>query len=62
MSKILVIAEHAGGKLNPSTAKCVTCAAKIGGEIDVVVLAAKWRGGGHAGRRDQWREARAEAR
>ncbi len=40
MSKTLVIAEHAGGKLNPSTAKCVTCAAKIGGEIDVVVLAA----------------------
>ncbi len=41
MTKILVVAEHAGGKLNPSTAKCVACASAIGGaEIDVVVLAA----------------------
>ena len=41
MSKILVIAEHDGAKLNPSTSKCVTCAAKIeGGTIDVLVLAA----------------------
>ena len=41
MSKILVIAEHDGTKLNPSTSKCVTCASKIGGStIDVLVLAA----------------------
>ena len=41
MSKILVIAEHDGAKLNPSTSKCVTCASKIGGgTIDVLVLAA----------------------
>lgn len=41
MSKILVIAEHDGSKLNPSTSKCVTCASKIaGGTIDVLVLAA----------------------
>src|SRR5512139_1321690 len=41
MSKILVIAEHDGAKLNPSTSKCVTCASKIGGStIDVLVLAA----------------------
>jgi electron transfer flavoprotein alpha subunit len=40
MSKILVIAEHDGSKLNPSVAKAVTCAAEIdGAEIDVVVLA-----------------------
>jgi len=41
MSKILVIAEHDGAKLNPSTPKCVSCASKIGGSsIDVLVLAA----------------------
>jgi electron transfer flavoprotein alpha subunit len=41
MAKILIVAEHSGGKLNPSTAKSVTCASKIqGAEIDVVVLAA----------------------
>jgi electron transfer flavoprotein alpha subunit len=41
MSKILVIAEHDGGKLNPSTAKCVHCATQIAGAaIDVLVLAA----------------------
>ena len=40
MSKILVIAEHDGSALNPSTAKTVSCAASIdGAEIDVVVLA-----------------------
>ncbi len=37
MSKILIIAEHDGATLNPSTAKCVSCAAAIGGEIDVLV-------------------------
>ena len=41
MSKILVVAEHDGGKLNASTLKSVTCAAKIAGaSIDVAVLAA----------------------
>ncbi len=41
MSKILVIAEHDGGKLNASTLKCVTCAAKVpGATVDVAVLAA----------------------
>jgi len=40
MSKILVIAEHDGAKLNPSTSKCVSCASKVGGaSIDVLVLA-----------------------
>ena len=41
MSKILVVAEHEGGKLNPSTPKCVTCASHIpGATVDVLVLAA----------------------
>ena len=41
MSKILIIAEHAGGQLNPSTAKCVSCASGIAGaSIEVLVLAA----------------------
>jgi len=40
MSKILVIAEHAGGKLNAGTAKAVACAAKVGGDVEVAVLAA----------------------
>jgi electron transfer flavoprotein alpha subunit len=41
MSNILIIAEHAGGKLNASTAKCVTCAQKMNpSSIDVLVLAA----------------------
>jgi electron transfer flavoprotein alpha subunit len=41
MAKILIVAEHANGKLNPATAKCVTCASQIqGAEIDVAVLAA----------------------
>jgi electron transfer flavoprotein alpha subunit len=39
MSKVLIVAEHSGGKLNPAIAKCVSCASKIG-DIDVVVLAA----------------------
>ena len=39
MSKVLVIAELDGQSLNPSTAKCVTCAAELAGaEIDVLVL------------------------
>ncbi len=40
MPKILVIAEHDGSSLNPSTAKCVACAAEIpDAEIDVAVFA-----------------------
>jgi electron transfer flavoprotein alpha subunit len=39
MPKILIIAEHANGKLNPATAKCVAAASTIGGaEIDVAVF------------------------
>ncbi len=41
MAKLLLIAEHDGTALNPSTAKCVTCAAAIDGvQIDVAVFAA----------------------
>ena len=41
MSKVLVIAEHDGTTLNPSTAKCVACAAAIeGATVDVAVFAA----------------------
>jgi len=38
MSKILIIAEHDGQALNISTAKCVSCAKAIGGEIDIAVF------------------------
>ena len=39
MAKVLLIAEHDGGVLNPSTAKSVACAASIpDAEIDVVVF------------------------
>jgi electron transfer flavoprotein alpha subunit len=41
MSKILIVAEHDGARLNASTAKCVSCASQIAGaSIDVLVLAA----------------------
>ncbi len=41
MSKILIIGEHDGGKLNPAVAKCVTCASAIPGhEITVALLGA----------------------
>ena len=41
MAKVLIVAEHLDGKLNSSTARCVTCAKAIGAEaIDVLVLAA----------------------
>jgi electron transfer flavoprotein alpha subunit len=41
MNRALVIAEHFQGKLNPSTAKCLSCVQAIGEvEIDVAVLAA----------------------
>jgi electron transfer flavoprotein alpha subunit len=39
MSKILIVAEHANGKLNAGVAKVVAAATGIGGEIDVVVMA-----------------------
>src|SRR5580704_11181178 len=39
MNKVLVVGEHAQGKLNVSTAKCVTCAKAIpDAHIDVVLL------------------------
>ncbi|MCK9539164.1 electron transfer flavoprotein subunit alpha/FixB family protein [Dokdonella sp.] len=42
MSRILIVAEHANGKLNASTARCVTCATAIAADgIDVLVLAAE---------------------
>jgi electron transfer flavoprotein alpha subunit len=45
MAKILIVAEHDGSVLNPSTSKCVSCAAAIdGAEIDIVVLAADTSG------------------
>ena len=41
MAKVLIIAEHDGKHLNPSTAKCVTCAHALPDpEIAVAVLAA----------------------
>jgi electron transfer flavoprotein alpha subunit len=39
-AKILIVAEHDGHKLNPSTAKCVACARTLSGaEIAIVVCA-----------------------
>jgi electron transfer flavoprotein alpha subunit len=41
MAKVLIVAEHLGGQLNASTAKCVSAALALTPEaIDVVVLAA----------------------
>ncbi len=40
MSKILIVAEHAEGKLNSGVAKTVAAAKGLGGEIHVAVLAA----------------------
>lgn len=41
MSRILIIAEHSDGKANPSTAKCVACAAELpDANIDVAVFSA----------------------
>jgi len=41
MSKVLIIAEHAGGRLNAATAKCVKAASALAGsEIVVAVFAA----------------------
>ena len=39
MSKILIVAEHLNGALNASTARCVSCAQAIGGDVHVLVLA-----------------------
>jgi electron transfer flavoprotein alpha subunit len=40
MSKILVVAEHDGARLNPSTLKCVSCARQVpDATVDVLVLA-----------------------
>lgn len=40
MSKILIIADHKDGRLNPAVAKCVAAAAAIdGAQIDIAVLA-----------------------
>jgi len=39
MAKVLIIAEHADGQINPSVAKCVACAATIpDAEIDVAIF------------------------
>jgi electron transfer flavoprotein alpha subunit len=41
MNRVLVVAEHRDGKLNPAVAKCVSCAAAIPeADISVAVLAA----------------------
>jgi electron transfer flavoprotein alpha subunit len=41
MSKVLVVAEHDGTKLNSSTAKCVSCAASLpNAEVTIAVCAA----------------------
>ncbi len=40
MAKVLIVAEHLNGKLNSSTARCVTCANDLKADaIDVLVLA-----------------------
>ena len=38
MNRTLIIAEHDGQNLNPSTAKCASCATAIGQVFDIVVL------------------------
>jgi electron transfer flavoprotein alpha subunit len=38
MTKILIIAEHNGNSLNLSTSKCVSCAAVVGGDVEILVL------------------------
>ena len=45
MSKVLIVAEHHDGKLNASTAKCVSAAKALNPDsIDIVVLAAELAG------------------
>jgi electron transfer flavoprotein alpha subunit len=41
MLRVLIVAEHDGSRLNPSTAKCVTCARSIGGAEIVVTTFAR---------------------
>lgn len=38
MSRTLIIAEHDSNSLNPSTAKCASCATAIGQDFDIVVI------------------------
>lgn len=38
MNSILIIAEHDGTQLNPATAKAVSCASAIGGQVHILVL------------------------
>ncbi len=38
MSRTLIIAEHDGHNVNPSTAKCVNCATALGHACDVIVM------------------------
>ena len=38
MNTILIVAEHLDGALNASTARCVSCAQAIGGDVHVLVL------------------------
>lgn len=38
MSRTLIIAEHDGQNLNPSTAKCANCASAIGLPYDIIVM------------------------
>ena len=40
MSRTLIIAEHDGTNLNPSTSKCANCATAIGQDFDIVVMGA----------------------
>ena len=40
MSRTLIIAEHDGNSLNPSTSKCASCAAAMGQDFDIVVMGA----------------------
>jgi len=41
MNRILIVAEHAGGKLNAAVAKCVSCAVSVpDAEVTIAVLAA----------------------
>jgi len=38
MNRTLIIAEHDGQNINPSTAKCLSCAIAIGHECDIIVM------------------------
>jgi len=44
MAEVLIVAEHDGTTLNPSTARCVSCGVEIAaGAVDIVVFAADGR-------------------